>query len=232
MNKTIYGLTSGEVKLRYIKFGPNIIFKPAKISFFRIAKQEIIEPMILLLFVVGFFYSIWGELGDAFTIFTVIFLLVLAETWNEYRAKKAIASLEKIATPKTKVLRDGKITEIDAEKVVPGDFLVLSSGTKISADAKIIKSVGIECDESALTGESIPQAKKDGDEVFAATIITGGEGLAEAATTGINTKIGHIAVRASPLRADSATRAMLDHGVGRWEIATRKAPCARRASGV
>lgn len=157
-----YGLTSSEVKLRYIKFGPNIIFKPAKISFFGIAKQEIIEPMILLLFVVGFFYSLWGKLEDALTIFTVIFLLVFAEVWNEYRAKKAIASLEKITAPKTRVLRNGKIIEIDAEKIVPGDFLVLSSGTKISADAKIKKSVGVECNESALTGESFPQDKKRG----------------------------------------------------------------------
>lgn len=200
MDKTIYGLSSNEVKLRYIKFGPNIIFKPAKVSFFGIAKQEIVEPMILLLFVVGFFYGIWGEIGDAFTIFTVIFLLVLAEVWNEYRAKKAIASLEKIAAPKTKVLRDGKIIEIDSEKVVPGDFLILFSGTKISADAKIKKSVGLECDESALTGESFPQDKKENDEIFAGTIIVSGEGLAEVAITGPNTKIGQIATLSKEIK--------------------------------
>lgn len=193
MDKTIYGLSSSEVKLRYIKFGPNIIFKQAKVSFFGIAKQEIVEPMILLLFVVGFFYSLWGKLEDAFTIFTVIFLLVLAEVWNEYRAKKAISSLEKIAAPKTKVLRDGKIIEVDSEKIVPGDFLVLFSGTKISADAKIKKSIGIECDESAFSGESLPQSKKENDEIFAGTIVVSGEGLAEITTTGPNTKIGQIA---------------------------------------
>ncbi|MBI5765728.1 cation-transporting P-type ATPase [Candidatus Falkowbacteria bacterium] len=193
MDKTIYGLSSNEVKLRFIKFGPNIIFKPEKVSFLGIAKQEIFEPMILLLFVVGFFYSIWGKLEDAFTIFAVIFLLVLAEIYNEYRAKKAIASLEKISSPKTKVLRSGGIVEIDAEKVVSGDFLVLSSGTKISADAKIKKSVGLECDESALTGESFPQNKKEGDEIFAGAIITSGEGIAEVATIGVNTRIGQIA---------------------------------------
>lgn len=187
--------------MRYIKFGPNIIFKPTKVSFFGIAKQEIVEPMILLLFVVGFFYSIWGEIGDAFTIFTVISLLVLAEVWNEYRAKKAIASLEKIAAPKTKVLRDGKIIEIDSEKVVPGDFLILFSGTKISADAKIKKSVGLECDESALTGESFPQDKKENDEIFAGTIIVNGEGLAEVATTGPNTKIGQIATLSKEIKS-------------------------------
>lgn len=200
MANIISGLTAGEVRLRFIKFGHNIIFKPEKISFFGIARREIAEPMILLLFVIGFFYSIWGEPEDAITIFVVIFLLVLAEVWNEYRAKKAIASLEKIAAPKTRVLRNNEITEINSEDVVPGDILILSAGTKISADAKIVKSIGLECNESALTGESFPQDKKGGDEIFAATIITGGEGLAEVATIGSNTKIGKIAAKSKQIK--------------------------------
>jgi len=110
-------LSSSEAQEKLLKFGPNQIFKAPKISFFEIAKHEVTEPMILLLLVVGFFYSIWGKLEDALTIFAVIFLLVLAEVYNEFRAKKAIASLEKIAAPKTKVLRNGDITEIDSENV-------------------------------------------------------------------------------------------------------------------
>lgn len=200
MSETIYGLTSNEVTLRFLKFGPNIIFKQTRVSFLGIAKQEIVEPMILLLFVVGFFYSIWGKLGDAFTIFMVIFLLVLAEAYNEYRAKKAITSLEKIAAPKTKVLRDGKIIEINSEKVVPGDILILFSGVKIAADGKIKKSVGLECDESMLTGESFPQDKTVGDEISAGTIITRGEGLAEVVTIGSDTKIGQIAAKIGEIK--------------------------------
>ncbi len=104
------GLSSAEASEKFLKSGPNQIFKPAKVTFFGIARHEITEPMILLLLVVGFFYSIWGNLEDAITIFVVIILLVLAEVYNEYRAKKAIASLEKIAAPKTRVLRDGLAT--------------------------------------------------------------------------------------------------------------------------
>jgi len=96
------GLSSDEAAEHLIKFGPNQIFKSGKVSFFGIARHEITEPMILLLLVVGFFYSIWGELADAITIFVVIILLVFAEVYNEFRAKKAIASLEKIAAPLTK----------------------------------------------------------------------------------------------------------------------------------
>ena len=87
------GLACAEAKKRLAEFGPNQLFKPRKVSFLGIAKEEITEPMILLLFAVGFFYAIGGELRDTITIFSVIAALVLAEVWNEYRAKKTITSL-------------------------------------------------------------------------------------------------------------------------------------------
>ena len=191
--KNKYGLTSDEAREKLLKFGPNKIFQASKVSFWGIAKHEVTEPMILLLLVVGFFYSLWGEFGDAITIFVVIFLLVLSEVYNEYRAKKAIASLEKIASPKTKVLRDGQINEINSEEVVPDDILILTPGTKIAADAKILQSIGLQVDESALTGESFPQDKSTKNPIYAGTVITSGEGQAVVLATGKNTKIGQTA---------------------------------------
>ena len=187
------GLTSDEAQKRLQEFGPNRIFQPEKISFWGIAKHEVTEPMILLLLVVGVFYSIWGKLGDAITIFAVIFLLVLAEVYNEFRAKKAIASLEEIATPKTKVLRDGKITEVGTETIVPGDILILTSGTKIAADARLGTSIGLQVDESALTGESFPQDKDSQEDIYAGTVVVSGEGQAVVRVTGRSTKLGEIA---------------------------------------
>ncbi|VVB91689.1 Copper-exporting P-type ATPase B [uncultured archaeon] len=198
--ENISGLSSGEARERLSKFGQNQIFKPARVSFFGIAKHEVTEPMILLLLVVGFFYSIWGKLEDAITIFIVIVLLVLAEVYNEFRAKKAIASLGKIAAPKTKVLRDGKVTEIDSENVVPGDILILTTGTRVAADAKIERSAGMQPDESALTGESFPQDKNTGDEIYAGTIVLSGEGLARVFATGKNTRIGKIAAASRDIK--------------------------------
>ncbi len=74
------GLSSDEAREKLLKSGPNRIFKATEISFFGIARHEVTEPMILLLLVVGFFYSIWGKLEDAFTIFIVIALLVFAKS--------------------------------------------------------------------------------------------------------------------------------------------------------
>ncbi len=191
--KNNQGLTAKEVQGKILEFGPNKIFQPTKISFFGIAKHEVTEPMILLLLVVGFFYSLWGKLEDAITIFAVISLLVLAEVYNEFRAKKSIASLEKIAAPKTKVLRDGNIVAIDSENVVPSDILILTTGTKIAADAKIQQSTGLQIDESSLTGESFPQDKNNNDDVYAGTVVVSGEGQAVVFATGKNTKLGKVA---------------------------------------
>jgi len=94
------GLTEAEAGERLAKYGPNRVAMPREVSFLGIAAEEITEPMILLLLFVGVVYSFWGRLEDALTIFAVIVLLVMAEVWNEYRAKKAIASLSKIAAPR------------------------------------------------------------------------------------------------------------------------------------
>lgn len=187
------GLSSAEAEKRLEQFGPNIIFESAEISFLGIARHEVTEPMILLLLVVGFFYSFWGKLEDALTIFIVIFLLVFAEVYNEFRAKKAISSLEKIAAPRTKVQRDGTIVEIYSENVVPGDILILTPGTKIAADAAVKQSVDLQSDESSLTGESFPQNKSEGSEIYAGTVVASGEGQAEVIATGKDTKIGKTA---------------------------------------
>jgi len=194
------GLTDEEAARRLEQAGPNRITRPKKISFLGIAREEITEPMILLLLAVGFFYSIWGRLEDALTIFIVIILLVLAEVLNEYRAKKAIASLSKVAAPKTKVLRDHSGKEIETENVVPGDILILSQGTRVAADAELKVAYSIEVDESALTGESYPVQKNTGDEVYAGTVVVSGEGEAEATVTGRNTKLGKLSTAAQEIK--------------------------------
>jgi len=200
-----FGLSSQEAEKRLKQFGPNQIFKAEEISFFKIAWHEIREPMILLLLVVGFFYSLWGKLEDALTIFIVILFLVFAEAYNELRAKKAIASLEKITAPKTKVLRNGNITEIDSENVVPDDILILIPGTKIPADAKLKKAIDIEVDESSLTGESFPKRKKRGEKIFAGTILVFGEGEAKVVRTGQNTEMGKVALALKKIKPPKTT---------------------------
>ncbi|WP_028231046.1 cation-translocating P-type ATPase [Paraburkholderia mimosarum] len=186
------GLTPDEAAVRLARFGPNRLFTPAAIRFWAVAAEEITEPMILLLVVVGVLYTVWGGLGDALTIFTVILLLVGAEIGNEFRAKRAIAALERLSTPKVRVRRGGKITMADIESVVPGDVLVLVQGARLAADGKLMSAVNLSMDESTLTGESLPSEKRVGDAVSAGAIVVTGEGEAEVTATGSATRLGQM----------------------------------------
>jgi Ca2+-transporting ATPase len=196
------GLSQDEAEKRLKQVGPNQLAKPYTISFLGIAKEEVVEPMILLLLVVGVLYTIfeWPHVEDAVTIFSVIFVLVFVEIWNEYRAKKAISALSVLASPKTRVMREGKMVEIETEKVVPGDLLVFTVGTRIGADCKLTVSYDIQVDESVLTGESLPREKKAGDEVYAGTLVLSGEGEGEAYATGTNSRFGKISAMAQAIK--------------------------------
>jgi Ca2+-transporting ATPase len=199
-NRDRKGLTEQEARERLARFGMNRITSRHEITFLGIAKEEITEPMILLLLAVGIFYTILGNLNDALTLYAIIATLVLVEIANEYRAKKAISSLAKLAEPKTRVMRDGTIKEVATELVVPGDLLVFVPGTRVAADGKVVSSVSLQVDESSLTGESFPREKAPGDEVFAGTLVISGEGMMEAAFTGGATRIGKLAAQAQEIR--------------------------------
>lgn len=196
------GLSQAEAQRRLEQVGPNQFVKPLKISFLGIAKEEVVEPMILLLLVVGVLYTTftWPNLQDALTIFSIIFVLVSVEIWNEYRAKKAISALSELAAPKTRVVRDGRIVEVETEKVVPGDLLVFTDGTRIAADCKLNVAYDVQVDESVLTGESFPREKGVGDEVYAGTLVLSGEGKGEAYATGKNSRFGKISAMAQAIK--------------------------------
>ncbi|MDD5593227.1 MAG: cation-transporting P-type ATPase [Candidatus Margulisbacteria bacterium] len=190
MNNT--GLTTEEAGARLKKYGPNQITAEKKITFIDIFWEEVREPMILLLLFTGFLYSLWGKLDDALTIIVVILILVGVEVYNEFRAKKTIAALRQLSEPTTAVWRDGKLLEVPAETVVPGDVLALQSGRRISADARLIEAFNLAADESSLTGESVPVEKSAAEPVYAGTAVTRGRGLAEAVKTGMATELGRI----------------------------------------
>lgn len=198
------GLTPAEVRERLRKFGSNRLVKERRITFWGVFREEVAEPMILLLLAVGVFYSIWGEMRDAFTIFGVIIALVFAEVFTEYRAKKSISALRHLSPPTTAVLRDGSYLQVAATEVVPGDMLPLEVGDRVPADARVIDSFSLQSDESALTGESAPVSKENkvlsedtpiadrANIVFAGTTVTGGRGRAVVTATGMATELGRI----------------------------------------
>ncbi len=199
------GLTDQEVAQRLNQYGKNSLVEEHEIRFLEILREEITEPMILLLMAVGVLYSILGSLTDALTIIVIIIVLVLAEVWNEYRAKRSISALRQLAPPTALVLRNGQPVEVQTSFLVPGDILLLKVGQRVPADARLLEAFGLEVDESALTGESFPVAKdpvavlptetripEQSNMLFTGTVITRGRGKSLITSTGVKTELGRI----------------------------------------
>jgi P-type Ca2+ transporter type 2C len=158
--ETHYGLNDQEARTRLVQYGPNLPGEERPLSFWKVFLEEVREPMILLLLATGILYSLWGNLSDALTIFAVILILVGAEVYNEYRAKKAIAALSKLAEPTAAVWRNERYQEIPVEQVVPGDVVLLQAGRRVYADARLLESSSLAADEAPLTGEAFPVEKE------------------------------------------------------------------------
>jgi P-type Ca2+ transporter type 2C len=204
------GLTSEEAELRLKKYGKNILVEEKQVAFLDIFKEEVTEPMILLLLAIGVVYSILGFLNktgytDALTIIIIIIVLVFAEVWNEFRAKRSISALRQLAPPTALVLRGGQPKEVETAFLVPGDVLLLKLGQRIPADARLLEAYGLQADESSLTGESFPVNKdaqavlpsqsrvtEQTNMVFTGTIVTRGRAKALVVTTGANSELGRI----------------------------------------
>ncbi len=200
------GLTDQEAAMRLNQYGKNTLVEERKIRFLDILREEITEPMILLLIAVGVLYSILGSLTDALTIIVIIIILVLAEVWNEYRAKSSISALKKLAPSTALVLRNGQPSEVQTAFLVPGDILILKVGQRIPADARLLEAYGLEVDESSLTGESFPAGKDatlvlpsetripdQTNMIFTGTVITRGRAKAIVTATGVSTELGRVA---------------------------------------
>jgi len=139
------GLSSTEVKFRLNKYGKNEIQQIKKESILKILLAQfnsffiyILLASVLILLGIDIYNSTSEHILDAGVILAIVFLNAGIGFFQQYRAEKAIQNLKKLILPKSRVLRDGKVVEISSLEIVPGDVILLQSGNKISADARII----------------------------------------------------------------------------------------------
>jgi Ca2+-transporting ATPase len=202
------GLTNDEAQQRLSQQGLNKLVEEHEIRFLAILREEVTEPMILLLLAIGVIYGIvnQGDLTDSLTIIVIVAVLVLVEVWNEYRAKKSITALKKLSSPTATVLRNGQVIEIQTTQIVSGDVILLRQGERVPADARLLDAFGLEVNEASLTGESFPVPKdatlvlpletKNNEQknmIFAGTVVTKGHAKAVVTATGAATELGRIA---------------------------------------
>jgi len=153
------GLSEKEAAERLEKYGKNELKRVKRLIALKIFARQFASFLILILIiaaVISAFIESWLDFG---VIMGIVFLNSMFGFFQEYKAERAIENLKEMLVPMTKVLREGKIVEIDSRNVVPGDILALTEGDKIMADARLISCENLLVNEAALTGESIPESK-------------------------------------------------------------------------
>ncbi len=200
------GLTPTETARRLAEYGPNELQAAHRISPWTILFEQFKNVLIVILLVATVLSTFLGHGVEAIAIAVIVLFAVLLGFVQEYRAERAIEALRQMAAPTATALRDGEEVEIPARDLVPGDVILLRAGDKIPADVRLIESVNLQIEESALTGESVPVEKHAaplangelalGDRknmAYAGTAATYGRGRAVVVATGMNTEFGKIA---------------------------------------
>ncbi|BDY12519.1 HAD-IC family P-type ATPase [Hydrogenimonas cancrithermarum] len=206
------GLSVDEAKRRLETFGPNRIEAARQERWYKILLRQFTDVLILILLAAAAIAFAIGEMGDAVTILAIVILNGILGFVQEFKAEKAIEALQKMLSPRCKVLRDGKEAEIDAAMLVPGDIVLLEIGDRVPADLRLIEVVNLKIDESALTGESVSVTKAVKAVLKAAplaerrsmawmgTNVTNGYAKGIVVATGMNTEFGKIAKLTSEVK--------------------------------
>ena len=210
------GLSESEAKERLAKYGENKIELETKISKWKIFINQFKNLPVILLIIAAIISIFLGSISkdaekkqeslfDAILIVLILVANAIFGFWQEYRAEKSIEALKKLTAPLARVLRDNEEMEISINLVVPGDVLILREGDIVPADARVIESISLHVDESALTGESVPVHKEIEElksetalaerrnMVYMTSTVTRGKGRAIVTATNIHTEIGKIA---------------------------------------
>ena len=206
------GLTDDEAQKRFERYGPNNLKEKKKESIFIKFIKQFNDFMIITLIIAAIISAVVSKLNgeadyiDSIIIVAIVIFNAIMGLVQEQKAEKSLEALKKMTAPNAKVRRDGRVQEIDATLVVPGDIVILEAGNYVPADCRLINSYNLKIEESALTGETIPSLKDSskilkentamGDlcnMVFATTIVVNGHGEAIVVETGMNTRVGKIA---------------------------------------
>lgn len=200
------GLSRIEAAERMAKYGPNELQAARRVSPWEILLEQFKNVLILILLGATAISLFLGHGVESIVIAVIVLFAVALGFIQEYRAERAIEALKEMAAPTAAVLRDGEEIKIPARELVPGDVVILHTGDRVPADARLLEVINLQVEEAALTGESVPVEKhvKELDKedlpigdrrnmVYAGTAVTYGRGRALVVATGMQTEFGKIA---------------------------------------
>ena len=196
------GLTSIEARRRLAAEGANLLPTAGRRATLAIALEVAAEPMFLLLIAAAAIYIVLGDLREALVLGASVLVMAAITIVQQRKAERALEALRDLSSPRAVVVRDGARRRIAGAEVVRGDLIVLSEGDRIAADGRVSGANELELDESLLTGESLPVAKRAGEHVFSGTLVVKGQGTAEVDATGTRTELGRIGVSLATLESE------------------------------
>jgi Ca2+-transporting ATPase len=202
---TTNGLDEAEAVVRLTRVGRNLIAPPPPVPWWRILAAQFRGVVVALLFAALLVSAVTGDAADAIAIGAVLVLNVALGFVLELRGRRAMESLRALDTPTATVVRGGHARPVDARDLVPGDIIQLDAGANVPADARLLSSAELRTAEAALTGESLPVAKRADivlapdtvlaervNMVYKATAVVSGSARGVVVGTGMQTEIGHV----------------------------------------
>lgn len=199
------GLTSFQVDDRQKQYGLNEMDQQEKESPLQIFLSQFKDLLVIVLIVAGFISMATGEIVSSIVIFIVITINAILGTVQTLKARKSLEGLSKLSMPHVKVIRDGQLHQIVSNELTIGDLVYVEAGDVIEGDGRLIECANLQVNESALTGESLPQEKQleviagevgiadQTNMVFSSGLVTNGTGKYIVTKIGMNTEIGKIA---------------------------------------
>ena len=228
LGSSVQGLDDVEVGARLKEYGPNELEKTQTTSPLRILAAQFKGLLMIILLAATLTSFVVGETVDALVILSIAVVCAILGFVQEYRAEKSLESLKRMAAPTAVVTRKGEELQVPSREVVPGDIILLRTGDRISADARIIEQFNIKVDEASLTGESVPVRKHSipvaenaslterASIVYSGTTVTFGRGKAVVFSTGMTTEFGRIAgMVEAAAEQKTPMENRLEH-VGKW----------------
>ena len=207
-----FGLNEKQVEDKQNKFGLNKLEEKKKESIVIKFIKQFNDFMIIILIIASIISAVVARLEgsndyfDSIIIIAIVVFNAIMGLVQEAKAEKSLEALKKMTAPTCRIKRNGKISTIKSEQIVPGDIVLLEAGNYVPADCRLISSSNLKIEESSLTGETVPVLKEAnsilkektalGDMVnmaFSTTIVVNGHGEAIVTDIGMNTKVGKIA---------------------------------------
>ena len=202
LNTSRKGLTSQEVQNRQEQYGFNEILEKKKSPILKLLGY-FWGPIPIMIEIAAILSLLIHHTADFIIIVVLLLMNVVVSFWHDRKANNAIEMLMQKLAPRARALRDGQWSELASRELVPGDIVRIRLGDIVPADVKLIEGDYLECDESALTGESLPVEKKIMDSAYSGAVVTRGEMTAAVEKTGMNTYFGKTAQLVESARTKS-----------------------------